>query len=321
MKKKIKDSESSVIIGRDANGANITINANEFSSIVNQQLELLLMKDIRIENIDQRITDIETKINNKDDIGGFEGRIKRLEETQQEFSSFNNRAKKPKEGGKICIKRILHYIKRIVPQWCWILLLILLCSIVFIWAMLIFRDKYGFEIHNSHVSIILAFVGIAATFVVVSNYAQVKYIESKFDERVKTLNAKQRETEDFTKFLDQYTMGVADYLQALNSINNNNISQKFGFFSYKLSVMALSHFVQCTGYGGVQEHIEDCLKLMQTTINYVNNNDIDLANDSEFMSAVHDIKKTNAREFTDSLRSQFSEAEEHRIEIEKSIVK
>jgi hypothetical protein len=164
------------------------------------------------------------------------------------------------------------------------------------------------------VSIILAFVGILATFIVVGNYSQVKEIEGKFDEKVKILDTKQKETEDFTNFLSQYTMGVADYLQALNSINGNNISQKFGFFSYKLSVMALSHFVQCTGYSGVNEHIEDCLKLMHTTINYANNKDIDLANDSEFMSAVHDIKKTNAPEFTDSLRNLFNKAEEHRIE-------
>jgi hypothetical protein len=88
------------------------------------------------------------------------------------------------KNSRIVPERRIEAAIKAIPRWTRILLIILLCAIVFIWAMLIFQDKYGFEIYNYHTSIILAFVGILATFVVVGNYVQVGDIERKFEARV-----------------------------------------------------------------------------------------------------------------------------------------
>ena len=63
-----------------------------------------------------------------------------------------------------------------------ILLSIFLCSIAFFLFAVWLKNRYAFEISGD--SIVLAFVGIAATFVVVSNYAQVKGVEGKFKKEV-----------------------------------------------------------------------------------------------------------------------------------------
>jgi hypothetical protein len=95
-------------------------------------------------------------------------------------NNFDEWVKKPKEK-KLCrVKRFLCCIKSFIPRWFWMLLLILLCAIVFIWAMLIFQDRYSFELHNNHVSIVLGFVGILATFIVIGNYAQVREVKDEF---------------------------------------------------------------------------------------------------------------------------------------------
>lgn len=71
--------------------------------------------------------------------------------------------------------------KNISDKYSWLRILgfIFLFSIVFFIVAVYLNEKYHFGISGD--SIVLAFVGIAATFVVVSNYAQVKDIERKYE--------------------------------------------------------------------------------------------------------------------------------------------
>jgi uncharacterized membrane protein (DUF485 family) len=163
MEQEMKDSKNSVLIGRDANGADIRINADEFNSIVHEQLELLLNQDNRV------IKDLMIKIDNCCEKAKkeFDNRIKILEE----------KIKPPKE--KTC------WINKI-PAWAWILISSIGGAIIFILVMILFQKWLDFEVYyeNSATTIVLAFVGILATFVVVSNYAQVKEIEHKFEQKI-----------------------------------------------------------------------------------------------------------------------------------------
>ena len=87
----------------------------------------------------------------------FEKRISNLE---NEFSKIN----KP-------IKSHTPYV--------WILLLITALSIAFFTLFILLNHFFGFGISGD--SIVLTFVGIVATFIVISNYMQVKEIENKFE--------------------------------------------------------------------------------------------------------------------------------------------
>jgi hypothetical protein len=56
MTQKLRDYKNSIVIGRDANGANIEINADEFKASVKQQLELLLNEETRFKKIEEKIS-------------------------------------------------------------------------------------------------------------------------------------------------------------------------------------------------------------------------------------------------------------------------
>jgi len=58
-------------------------------------------------------------------------------------------------------------------------------SVLFFVLFVLLNHFVGFGISDD--SIILTFVGIVATFVVVSNYIQVKEVEKKFDEKIKDI--------------------------------------------------------------------------------------------------------------------------------------
>jgi hypothetical protein len=74
-----------------------------------------------------------------------------------------------------CIKKFL------CNHWFWIgIIIILLGTILFCLVPRI-------DINENYAGIVLGFVGILATFIVVSNYAQVKDIENKFETKIKDL--------------------------------------------------------------------------------------------------------------------------------------
>ncbi|MDR1760977.1 MAG: hypothetical protein LBR55_00860 [Bacteroidales bacterium] len=58
-------------------------------------------------------------------------------------------------------------------------------------------------------SIILAFVGILATFVVISNYTQVKDIERKFENKTESFDKKIKE-------IDTNILNIAKYAESIN---------------------------------------------------------------------------------------------------------
>jgi hypothetical protein len=110
-------------------------------------------------NFNQKITNIETE-------------IKKLAEKI-------NSPEEDKQEEKTC------WIKKI-PAWVCILVASIGGAIIFILIMILFQEWWGFEVpyENSTTTIVLGFVGIAATFIVVSNYAQVKEVKNSFVENV-----------------------------------------------------------------------------------------------------------------------------------------
>jgi uncharacterized membrane protein (DUF485 family) len=111
-----------------------------------------------------------------------------------------------------------------IPAWFWILIASIGGAIVFIFIMILFQKWLGFQVNyeNGATTIVLAFVGIAATFVVVSNYAQVKDIENKFEQKILKIDSElDKKTEELQKNNDE---------QIKQSLNNS-------FF-----IMALENF-------------------------------------------------------------------------------
>lgn len=73
-----------------------------------------------------------------------------------------------------------------IPVWMKMLISIFGLTFFFFLFAVFLNKTYDFGISGD--SIIFTFVGIAATFIVVSNYAQVKDIERKFDEKTTEIN-------------------------------------------------------------------------------------------------------------------------------------
>jgi hypothetical protein len=300
MKDKINDASGSAL-----NESNLQQGNN--NTIANQQIRNI---QIQIHNIESQIADLKSKVEKSEEYA------KDLGDVQQKYSSFDERIKKIEGRAKLPKdnadnqKEKMCWIKKI-PTWFWILMVILLCAILFIWIMLIFQDKYDFEISNNHTSIILTFVGIAATFVVVGNYAQVNKIEENYKNRIEKI-------EHFQNFLDQYQMGIHDHYQAFLLYNTGRIGKNLGLNSYRLFARAIFHFIECTGYNEIKENIETCLKGMELSIRDANFKEVDLNQDSGFLQAINGIRNTTIREFTDPLRKRFDEVEKRRIEREKN---
>jgi len=73
------------------------------------------------------------------------------------------------------------------PKWvCWFCLISII-SLALSVSTFYMNSNLIWNVEIVSVSIVLAFVGILATFIVVSNYSQVKNIESNFDKKVKNL--------------------------------------------------------------------------------------------------------------------------------------
>jgi hypothetical protein len=95
-----------------------------------------------------------------------------------------------------------------MPEWAWILIASIVGAIVFIFVMILFQKCYGFEIKEGSTSIVLTFVGIAATFVVVSNYAQVWNIERKFYQKTEEVKT---EFDNKISFIDKKRVVMENY--------------------------------------------------------------------------------------------------------------
>jgi hypothetical protein len=237
-----------------------------------------------IEKIEELFTDQNKRI---DDLRGEIDRLKK---------------KPPKEDG--CIKKLLK------NNWFIVGIIILLIGFdIFIRIPIV-------DIQSSYFGAIMGFVGILATFIVVSNYMQVKEIKDEFNARVGELDKAQKETADFTKFLDQFQMGIVDYYQALTLYIDSSNKNSGGLSVYRLFVTSLYHFIQCSGYKGIDSNIKSCLNGMRLSIEKANQKEIELANDLDFGWFVAEISKSNIPEFTTELKQEFDDIELNRREKE-----
>jgi len=77
-----------------------------------------------------------------------------------------------------------------IPQWVYYVWLIAIASLALsITAFFICVFPFvTWNVETVSIGIVLGFVGILATFIVVSNYAQVKDIERKFDKKIKEVD-------------------------------------------------------------------------------------------------------------------------------------
>lgn len=256
------------------------------------------------------------------EIEKLEERVKVLEDIQQKYSSLDGRItaleKKldpPKNEPDESLSKE-NWIKKLLKHnWFIVGVIIILIGFdIYIHIPIV-------DIKCSYFGAIMGFVGILATFIVVGNFAQVKDIEGKFNDKVDVLDKAQKKTEDFTKFLDQFQTGTVDYYQALTLHIESLNKKKHGLKVYKLFVTSLYHFIQCSGYKGIDNNIKTCLNAMKTSIEKASIKEIELANDSNFGWFVEEIRKSNIPEFTNELKQEFDNIELNRGEKEPTLTK
>jgi uncharacterized membrane protein (DUF485 family) len=218
------EKSANIFIGRDANGAEIKIDAEEFNNVVKQQIEILLQTQIG-----ELITQV----------GDLKKSIEEL--------------KKNKCKEKRC------FLTKI-PSWFWILLTSVVGAIIFIGAMILFQRWLGFEAsYENSTTIVLGFVGIAATFIVVSNYAQVKEIERKFDEKAETL--KSEIEEEFNKQIKTKQREIqANVLSMSGAILCESNSFAFAFDSF---LVALDLYTELEFISKADFQLDGIIRLIQ----------------------------------------------------------
>ncbi|MDR1373176.1 MAG: hypothetical protein LBJ17_08720 [Dysgonamonadaceae bacterium] len=112
-----------------------------------------------------------------------------------------------------------------IPSWALILISSVTSSILFILFMILFQNIFGFETSISlNENTVLAFVGTAATFVVVSNYAQVKDIRNEFTKRTDDL---QKDYNEKLQTVNQLKLNFEELSYKNNYILNDAIGRVF----------------------------------------------------------------------------------------------
>jgi hypothetical protein len=127
-------------------------------------------------------------ISNYSKIGNI---VKNEKENNNESLPKEESKEPPKESNKECFQKFKDTIYKILSQY------FLLGVIIILLGTIIFCLIPKIDISNNYVGIILSFVGIAATFVVVSNFAQVKDIEGKFESKVKEIEGRNEQTKEY----------------------------------------------------------------------------------------------------------------------------
>jgi hypothetical protein len=189
-----------------------------------------------------------------------------------------------------------------------ILVAIFILSFLFMLGMVMIQKMGIFEFSVN--SIILAFIGIATTFVVVSNYAQVKDIENKFETKVDYIENKQITIEKYQEFTDQYTMGVYDHFRASSLIRDKQVPI---CQIYSLFVSSAFHFLKAYETNVIQNkesllnNISTDVDGLQECLRHVNNDDnlLELLNNDAFLSKRSYISNSKTREFS-KLKDKFN---------------
>ncbi|MDR2410577.1 MAG: hypothetical protein LBE13_21040 [Bacteroidales bacterium] len=136
-----------------------------------------------IQSIGDIIKSVVRNVNENDQMKISEG-IKSIEELFENQKNRIDEIEKKINGSEKNIK------SRTSRWWDYILLLIVISAFAvafFLFAVWL-KERFHFEISGD--SIVLTFVGIAATFVVVSNYMQVKEIKDEFNDKTTAIENK-----------------------------------------------------------------------------------------------------------------------------------
>jgi len=181
---------------------------------------------------------------------------------------------------------------------------ITLFAIAVIFFFIFLRDNYKFYISNEN--IILVFIGILATFIVVSNYMQVNNIERKINNSISITDKQYKEVSNNVNFLDEYIDGIMAYFQSITLLND--INKDSYIESYRQITNALYHFANSSKYRTVGTNIEQCLKIARIIAPKIKNNN-SLSENSSFQWVIEEIKKLETKEFTKELKKQFFEIE------------
>ncbi|MCL2596225.1 MAG: hypothetical protein FWD66_00890 [Paludibacter sp.] len=120
---------------------------------------------------------------------------------------------------------------------------IIILSALILWGLAIVALKYfNLNLTEHGLEIILTFIGILATFIVVSNYMQVKDIDRKFENRITELNNifTNKVTELNNKFNSAFEKATYDITLTADSVNYNLF---YIYYEQKYYKEAIDHLV------------------------------------------------------------------------------
>ena len=113
--------------------------------------------------------------------------------------------------------------------------ILLLCAIVVILLAILCAHLKQIDWESDHITLILSFVGILATFVVVSNYVQVNEVERKFS------NTEQKINSEINKLSNKINENARDFNDKLEKQNQKIIDNTIKCEAKILSKIANEH--------------------------------------------------------------------------------
>jgi predicted RNase H-like nuclease (RuvC/YqgF family) len=185
MSKKQKNMSDIIQVGGEKNAASgsgvATVNSSEQIEQINIDVEnqikntlnLIENQSIEIKNLSERIESFQNRNN---ELG------KEIAELKEQIQNKNSKTK-------------------MLPKWVYWVWLVSLASFGLSISCIFFGYNIKWNVEIVSTSIILTFVGVLATFVVVSNYAQTKDIQRDFENKVKEIKEQFGDIEK--KLLDQ----------------------------------------------------------------------------------------------------------------------
>jgi hypothetical protein len=141
--------------------------------------------------------------------------------------------------------------------------------VAFFYVAVRLQECYGFEISGD--SIVLTFVGIAATFVVVSNYIQVKEIKGEFANKITEIEGafEKRINDKITDYDNNITGTMYILLGRIDFNRHSEDGYISSFFNY---INALEYLDKASDQGsldgvffGIEELSESGITTMKTT--------------------------------------------------------
>ena len=142
-------------------------------------------------------------------------------------------------------------------NWLWALLIVITATVLFIFGQILITTNFNIEITNENV--ILVFVGIIATFIVVSNFAQVADVKREFRQRVE--NVKKEHEEQYQKM----AIAIDEKFRRTKCVNDSSrhliMAETMFFLSLNTDENSLSFNVR-------NEALRKCLSYALSAIKY-----------------------------------------------------